>query len=399
MTSIGSQDAAAAVEAQRHSEAQCLDHSQATHNGMRFATLHHGTSYAYGGNSGHARQIRSINTRNLLRLGWLRSVMRRSRHGEYAGGAEESGGSEVSVFHPCDAAVARRQDGRGGHAQHEGRGASDQGGSQEHRKKLHVKATGGSMRKSLRPHDGGQQGSSGDGTGGGGGSQQQRERQPDDRRDARQSGAASETIKQTGTASPLAAIAACFDAASDDSRHSSAMRGIWGHGLLDIVDWLAADPSAAFHLGMIQHVRRWLAFRRRNGAQPVAGLGPFVELTKQRAATPMGAVTAGNAVHAGSTPAVATAAPWSRQVQDGDAPLAWGERVRDARLLAPLIWLNGDRPSANDSLDKSIARIGMQEALIGLHATRTTHEELQADAPRSASAASGAGRGVRGTRR
>ncbi|MGF6666248.1 hypothetical protein QF000_007981 [Paraburkholderia atlantica] len=402
MTSIGSKDAAVAAEAQRHSEAQRLDHSQDTHKGMRFATLHHGTSYAYGGNSQHARQVCSINTRNLMRLPWLRSVKQRRRHGEHAGGAQESAGSEGGVFHPLDAAVARGKDGQGGqggHSQHEG-------GSQELRKKLHVKATGGSIGKSRRPHDGGKHGGSGGGTGGGGvgnqqkrDSQQKRERQPDRGHDAHQSGAARETIKQTGSASPLAAIAACFDAASDDPRHSSAMRGIWGHGLLDIVDWLAADPSAAFHVGMIQQVRRWLAFRRRDGAQPVAGLGPFVELTKQRAATRMGAASAGNAVDAGSTPAAATAGPWPRRVQDGDAPRAWGERVRDARLLAPLIWLNGDRPSANESLDKSIARVGMQEALIGLHAMRTTHEELQADAPRSASAASGAGPGVRGTRR
>ncbi|NUY06053.1 hypothetical protein [Paraburkholderia youngii] len=412
MTWIGSQDAAAAAEAQRHSEArraaetqrageaQRLDHSQATHKGMRFATLHHGTSYAYGGNLEHARQIRSINTRNLLRPGWLRLVMRRPRHGEHAGGAEESGGSKGSMFHPREADVARRQAGRGGqgcHAQDEGGGPSDEGGSPEHRKKLRVKATGGSVRKSQRPHDGGEQGTRGGGTGGG--SQQQRERQPADRHDACPSGAASETIKQTGTAWPLAAIAACFDAASDDPRHSSAMRDVWGHGLLDIVDWLSADPSAAFHLGMIQQVRRWLAFRRRNGAQPAAGLGPFVELTKQRAATRMGAASAGNAVHAGSTLTATTTDPCPRQVKDEDAPYAWGERVRDARLLAPLIWLNGDRPSANDSLDKSISRIGMQEAVIGLHATRTTHEELQADKPRPASAAGGAGPGARGTRR
>ena len=376
MTSIGSQDAAAAAEAQRHSEAQRaaetqrvgeaqrLNHAQATHKGMRFATLHRGTNYAYGGNLEHARQIRLMNTRNLQRLAWLRSVMQRSRQGELAGGVPESGGSEGSVLHPREAAVARRQDSQGGqgrHAQHEGGGCS-----QSQRKKLHVKATSASLRKTRRSHDGGGHGGGG-GAGGGDSGQQRRERQPDDGHDAHKPGAATEMTKPP--AAPLAVIADRFDAASNDPRHSDSMRSTWGHGLLDIVDWLASDPSASFHLGMIQQVRRWLALKRRDGAQPAAGLGPFVELTKQRAATSSG----------------------PRQGQEADAPRAWGERVRDARFLAPLIWLNGDRPSTNVSLDQSIARIGMQEAVIGLHAMRTLRAEQQADAPHAALAMSGPG--------
>ncbi|MFP6560950.1 hypothetical protein WJ542_21995 [Paraburkholderia sp. B3] len=334
---------------------------------LRHATLHHGTSFAYGSNSPHARMMRSMNLRRLQQLARLRAMLSK-RTDRVRGGAHEGADGEAALPHESADRVTRRRDGQGGRHGNSGNGSGG-GRSGGNPKRLNVKVLAPADRyRAGRRQDGHPGGGSGHGgghggdAGGPGGSGQGSGRDSGnggsghDGRPAQPLDAAARDRggKVAPIAGKLGAAAAHAEAGGGQASHPDLFAAAWANDVLDLLDELRDRPEMAFDDRAIDLNIAWLQLQKRFGSQVSGGIAMFAEQAAARRAACPAATMPEPAPHAAarSPRQVVTAAG-----SDAGAARDWHERLRDARFLAPLISLNGNHPRPPAWLDAALARL------------------------------------------
>ena len=368
-----------AAELQRETEAQ---QAHRVHEREMRATLHHGTSFAYGGNSPHARMMRSQRLRRLQQLARLRAMLFK-RLGRGEGASEGAEGEGAAAHETSDRVMRRRDGGQGG--RHGNSGGDGKGGGTPKRLNVKVVTPADRYKVSRRQdrHQGGsgQGGSGGDhsgggnggngggGPGGGSGGESGKDGGKDSGRDGRPAQPLDAVARGcNGKASPitgkLGEAAVHAETAGEEARHPDAFGAAWADDALDLLDELARSPMMPLDARALDLNIAWLALQKRFGRQTSGGIAMFAERAAERkAARPAATSTT-------QTPRRPTSQHASAHTQDANVPTSPArDRLRDMRFLAPLMSLNGEHPRPLAWVDSALARLdGMRAFAAGRHA-------------------------------
>jgi len=319
------------TEVERHAEEQRASH---THDAQRHATLHHGTSFAYGSNTPHTRLMRSLNAKRLQQLARLRAtLMKRNQRG---GGEGREGAEGEAAGHDTGERVTRQGDGQGGRR---GGGGSGQIKKTREAKRAGVKGSGAVERSrvSRRQDGGGGGGSSGGGGHGqsGQGSGQGRREEPE----VMSSGAAS--LERDRDLPPiggkLGEAAAHAKANGEQPINADEFGAAWADDLLDLLDQLAGHPEMTLDERALELNMAWLALQKQFGRHASGGIATLTQrAAKRKGARPSAtSATAARGVDASAS---------SPHVSHAGAATERHERLRDAHFIVPLMSLNGEHP-------------------------------------------------------
>lgn len=364
-----------AAELQRETEAQ---QAHRVHEREMRATLHHGTSFAYGGNSPHARMMRSQRLRRLQQLARLRAMLFK-RLGRGEGASEGAEGEGAAAHETSDRVMRRRDGGQGG--RHGNSGGDGKGGGTP--KRLNVKVVTPADRYKVSRRQDGHQGGSGQGSGGsnhngggngggGPGGGNGGDAGKDGGRDGRPAQpldtvARNGTGKGTSITGKLGEAAIHAETAGEEARRPDAFGAAWADDVLDLLDELARSPMMPLDARALDLNIAWLALQKRFGRQTSGGIAMFAErATERKAARPATTSTTQTPRRPSSQHASARAAP-SVHTQDANAVATPArDRLRDMRFLAPLMSLNGEHPRPLAWVDSARARLdGMRAFAAG----------------------------------